>query len=190
MLSLKDFSPYSWIACGDISAVPRNFWIRWDCLLRKMQTNETHASMFWFFFFFLRCGHAECDLFCQVLMFLDADAFCVSFAAEEMLPVEAAFWNRVVAFRSFKERSRRAGRAVCWWARRFPGLGRLGPAAFMCVFSETLVWCVYVIYPRAWRLMRKERAGPNVGELAGQKWCWHTSTSESNLGLLVYLLFS
>lgn len=46
-------------------------------------------SAFWLFF--LCCGHAGCDMFCQVLMFLDAHAFSVSFVAEEMLPVEAAF---------------------------------------------------------------------------------------------------
>ena len=91
--------------------------------------------------------------------------FSVSFAAEEMLPVEASFWNRIVAFLSFKEKSESgSGSALVgaetsrtWMTRPSSVHVRLlGNLGVVCLWWKT-GWFTQ-------RLMRRERADTNAGE--------------------------
>ena len=62
----------------------------------------------------------------------------------------------------------------------------------LCVLGNLGVFVVKsrVAGPKAGRLMRRERADANAGELVRALGCWHTATPQSNLVLLVYLPFS
>lgn len=138
-------------------------------LLRKYEQIKQMPTQ-WCFFFFFHCGHAECDLFCQLLLFLDANAVSVSFALEGMLPVEASFWNRSI---------------VCFPRREQLESG----AGSVCVCPGSFMWCAY---GGRWAdLPRAERKGLTLIQenQRGQKWRWHT-LAPNQIRYYSFILFS
>lgn len=134
-------SPQSQGISGYVASVAKKIW-----------TNKANANtVVFFFFFFFHCGHAECDLFCQLVLFLDANAVSVSFALEGTLPVEASFWNRSI---------------VCFLQREQLESG----AGSVRVCPGSFTWCAY---GGKWAdLPRAERKGLTLIQENqwGQKW--------------------